>query len=309
MSYTAVKKELNGITIYDSSSLLRMNLIKHWLHNSFDVIRFYTLMGKMSQIPLIGIPIKKVLYLAYRYMQTNSVILPVKDIEQIIEEASDLCVGPCACRCLVDSKSCEEPIYTCMGINFNATFRVMEKDSKRITKEQALEIVKNANQRGLIMSLEYCIQPYQSNICMCCSDCCLPMQMRYKYKIPVYNSGPYLPEMNSVQCSECGACSKACHWNAIKVVDQKIQLNLDDCNGCGLCAQACPVNCLEMVKKSERVRVDHEPSRIRMYLSVAYIYLMMMPAVAVYKLLTGSQQYKHDAKPRPSDVFDGQMKK
>lgn len=307
MSYTAVKKELNGVTLYDSTSKLRTNLVKLFIHNSFDVGRFYLFMAKLSQIPLLGTPLKKALYLYYRYLQTNSIILPVKDIEEIIEEASDLCVGPCVCRTLTGEEGCGGPVYTCMGINFNASFRVMEKHSKRITKCEALEIIANGNRHGLVMSLESCIQPYQGNICMCCSDCCLPMQIRYRYGVPIFNSGPYLPEQTKKKCNECYACVKRCPVKAISVDDRVLSIDPDMCLGCGLCAQACSRKCIEMVKIPGRVRADSEPGQIRMLLSVAYVYIMMIPAVLLFRLIAGSRQYLNNPEARKTDVFDGQF--
>lgn len=304
--YTSEKLELAGVTVYDSKSRIRTDIIKPWLKNSIDVVRFYHAMGKLSTKPVIGQPIKKVLEISYRYMQTNSIILPIEQMEEIISNASDLVVGPCACRNVnVNNADCDYPLYTCMGINYNATIREKTGDSKRIDKETALAIARDAHNRGMVMSLEYCIQPYQNNICMCCPCCCLPMKMRYEYKVPIFNSGPYLPHYDTEKCKLCGACVKACPVNAIKIENGEIMLNKDDCMGCGLCASACKNEARYMVKHEERVRQDYEPGTLRMWLSLLYAYCGLIPAVLIYKLFAGSQMYKHNALPRDSDIFRG----
>lgn len=302
--YTSERLELSGVTIYDSRSRIRTDIIKLWLKNSIDVVRFYNAMGKLAAKPVIGSPIRLALGISYRYMQTNSIILPIEQLEEIIENASDLVVGPCACR-NVSEHPCDYPLYTCMGINFNATIREKTGDSKRISKETALAIARDAHNRGMVMSLEYCIQPYQNNICMCCPCCCLPMKMRYNYKVPVFNSGPFLPHIDEEKCVRCGACAKACPVGALKFEKGELTLNTDDCLGCGLCAAACKDGIRYMVKHEERVREDYEPGTLRMILSMLYAYCCLVPGVFIYKLVTGSQMYKHSNPPRDSDIFRG----
>lgn len=129
------------------------------------------------------------------------------------------------------------------------------------------------------------------------------MKMRYEYKVPVFNSGPFLPHFTGEECLECGACENACPVGALIVVDMQVIPNLDDCLGCGLCASACPKGNFTMVKHEERV--DREPGRFRMILSLIYAYAVLIPSVAIFKLFTGSQMYKHDQPPRKVDLYKG----
>ena len=301
--FTSEKKDLNGITLLDSRSRIRNDFLKLWFRNAIDGIRFYAMMGRLTQAPIIGSSIKKSLYLYYRYIHTNSIILPLEDIEEILQNANDIYVEPCPCRLAEGEELCEAPLFTCMRINHSATIRKEQKQDRGITPQEAIEIARNANRHGLVMSLESCIQPYQNNICMCCTDCCVAMKMRYKYQVPIYHFGPYIPESKIEGCKECGSCTKKCPVGAIKRVNNQLHINLEDCLGCGLCAQACPENCIVMVKKSERLRIDKEPGPIQMFLSFLYIYLVMVPAVSIYKLFAGSQADKVNAKPRPSDYI------
>ena len=45
-------------------------------------------------------------------------------------------------------------------------------------------------------------------------------------------------------CTACGACAKACHYNAIAVVKDKVLIFNELCHSCGACEYVCPVHAL-----------------------------------------------------------------
>ena len=62
-------------------------------------------------------------------------------------------------------------------------------------------------------------------------------------KIPY--RGMEVAEIDSDTCIECGACERACRFNAIenfRVIGEK-------CEGCGVCPLVCPVDAIEMKKR------------------------------------------------------------
>ena len=314
---TSRKKEFAAFTMYDSKSKMRENLLKHWFPSSIDGIR-----STLHTIALIANPatpeerrktLKRGIHYYSRYIHTNAVILPLKDIEELLEDATELYVDACPCRVIERTKNpdikCDAPIYSCLRINYSAKIRMEQKNSIGITKEQALRLVRHANKLGLAMSLESCIQPYQCNICMCCTDCCVPMQARFKYDIPMYYSGPYLPEMKNDDCMECQACVERCPVpetkKPIRIADKKVLIDTQNCLGCGLCSQACPADVIHMVKYPERMQHNTEPSLIRLLIIYMYIHLFRMPIVKDYVAANGSWADKlANAEPRPADLLD-----
>jgi formate hydrogenlyase subunit 6/NADH:ubiquinone oxidoreductase subunit I len=302
MSITSRKSILKGITINDSHSRLRDNLLRKWFPNSIDGIRFYLFMGKLTQIPLMGRPLKKALSLYYRYLHTNSIILPLEDIEEIINDASHIAVDPCPCRLAAENDSCTAPLFVCMRINRSAQIRLEQKQSDGLSREEAVAIMRNARKHNMVFSLESCIQPYQNNICTCCSCCCIAMKMRYDFGIDVYHSGPYVPEFDSHTCTACNICLDKCPANALSDIGPTPVVDLGRCLGCGICAENCPAQCISMVKKPERIRQDTEPGYVRLLLSVGYIYLFMVPAFITFRLFMGSKKdVARYAIPRESD--------
>jgi len=308
MRQTVEIKRLASVAVLDSTSRIRSDFLNKWFLNGIDAIRFYMLAGRIASIPVLGVPLKKTLELYYRYLHTNSLVFPLRDIEEVINSATHLYVDPCPCRLIAGEKACDAPLFVCMRINSSAKIRKDQTGSRGLSREDAIEIMRNARRHGLVFSLESCIQPYQYNICSCCSDCCIALRMRYDFKLDIYNSGPYVPEMTAGACSACGMCADRCPVRAIALTDGRPSVNLKDCLGCGICSETCPENCIRMVISRDRIRKDSEPGTLRMILSLIYVYASMIPLVTLYRLVTGSRRHlARNARPNANDVFRKDM--
>lgn len=57
-------------------------------------------------------------------------------------------------------------------------------------------------------------------------------------------------EINEEKCNRCGLCAKACHENAIGMVNGKAKLLRDDyCDGLGDCLPTCPTGAITFVER------------------------------------------------------------
>lgn len=57
-------------------------------------------------------------------------------------------------------------------------------------------------------------------------------------------------EINEEKCNGCGLCAKACHENAIGMVNGKVKLLRDDyCDGLGDCLPTCPTGAITFVER------------------------------------------------------------
>ncbi len=308
------------LTSLDKKSYLRMKLFQLFAINSIDGMKFYYHMGEKAQQPVIGRFYAKLMSTYYKYVHTNAIKLPLADIEEFIMGASQLSVGPCPCRLIFDEGTCEAPIFTCIRVNyFSETVMGLQdmvnqirkkkglkpkKFSKALTKEEAIALVRHGyKKQNLVLSLESCVSPYQNNICMCCPDCCIEFNLRYKFGLNVCKSGPYFPEFYTETCTLCGQCADRCPVNAISLSHDKPSIDPGICLGCGQCAYACETNSLVMKVDSQRIPEYKEPGPLKIAMVLALTAAMYL-IFRRYQATNKSENYKYGkAKPRKSDLI------
>lgn len=316
-----MEKVINDVVVLrDNKSFLRKNLFRMFAINSIDGMEFYYFMGEMAQLPIIGKAANKIMTAYYKHVHTNAVKLPLKDIEEVINGCDHVSVGPCPCRIIFDKNDCDAPIYTCLKINYFSKFtsamqklanrlseergmQVGNKKSKDLTKEEAIELMRNARKHDLIFSLESCIQPYQNNICACCPDCCIEMSMRYKFGLDVCPGGPYVPVFEHETCVNCGECASRCPVKAISMGNSGPDVDLKQCLGCGICAEICQADSISMKMESDRIIKTSEPGPVKMTM-IFFLSAFMFMLFCGYKASKKSDNAKYFlAQPRESDLI------
>lgn len=60
-------------------------------------------------------------------------------------------------------------------------------------------------------------------------------------------------EVIDEKCVGCGACLRACAYDAIRIVDKLAQIDLQKCTLCGACVQSCPFDAIVIRKKTTTV--------------------------------------------------------
>jgi|GEM_PF-2113092 len=307
------------ITLLDKKSYLRHKLFQLFAINSIEGMKFYYHMGEKAQHPIFGKFYKRLMETYYKYVHTSALKLPLKDMEAFIQGADHLSVGPCPCRLIFDREACEAPIFTCIRVNyFSQTVTGLQdmvnearekkglkpkKMGKELTRDQAVELVRHAYKQNLVLSLESCIQPYQNNICACCPDCCIELNLRYKFGLDVCKSGPYFPVLSPDTCTGCGECEDRCPVDAITMDGGKPLVSPETCLGCGHCADVCTTDSMVLEIKPERVPDYQEPGILKTSFVLALtgmMYLLFLRYTSTHK----SENYKYGkAKPRKSDLI------
>ena len=186
-------------------------------------------------------------------------IVPFKRVEELIQKFDEIALGHCFCRHHMDLEGtpCKQTDEreTCFTFGKSARFTSEQGFSRMIGKDEALKILKQAEEAGLVHKAyhpNFDTSKDETSICNCCRCCCAN---GVDHMIaPIANVTNFLSVVNDDLCIGCGKCEQVCHTYAAYVNDDKKARRREErCIGCGVCAHFCPQNAISMVKGEERI--------------------------------------------------------
>jgi len=192
----------------------------------------------------------------------KSVILPYEDAERLVRERDYHAVGYCPCRIIARliGEGCRHSLEVCLHFGSLGKYMVEHGYARKITADEAIEILKKSNREGLVHVTERSKGPI-STICNCCSDCCVFFRAIHEAKHPkTIAHSSYQASVDASKCLACGICMLRCPMKAIRVKVNREPANVDvqRCIGCGVCVPTCPVEAMELVEREEHVEwPDH----------------------------------------------------
>ncbi|MCP4575033.1 MAG: 4Fe-4S dicluster domain-containing protein [Deltaproteobacteria bacterium] len=175
-------------------------------------------------------------------------ILPSQSVEEIIDKFDDIAVGHCFCRqrrkVLGDGCATQAPTLNCFTFGKSARHTSSQGFARKVTKEEALKIMKEAEAAGLIHKAYHPASNEskpETSICNCCKDCCDAIRMWREGALPLINSTYYVSVIDAGLCTGCGTCVDLCPTDAITLNTENLAgRDADACLGCGVCARFCP---------------------------------------------------------------------
>lgn len=203
------------------------------------------------------IPIKRVLE------PQSEVILPSQSVEEIINKFEDIAVGYCFCRqkrmALGEVCASEAPLENCFTFGKSARHTIAQGFARRVTKEEALRILKEAEEAGLVHKAFHPnsqIDKPETSICNCCKDCCDTFRMWREGAFPLINITHHISEIDEELCNLCGVCIERCPTDALSFGDNgKLIRKEEYCIGCGVCARFCPEEAIYLKQLERRVQI------------------------------------------------------
>ena len=161
-------------------------------------------------------------------LETNEeVILPSQTVEAIINKFDDIAVGYCFCRqrrrLLGEPCGTEAPTLNCFTFGKSARHTVAQGFAQKVSKEDALKIMREAENAGLIHKAFHPGSRESSpetSICNCCKDCCDTLRLWRNGSLPMINSTFYLSVIDTEVCTGCGTCTQICPKSIITLTSQ-----------------------------------------------------------------------------------------
>lgn len=196
-------------------------------------------------------------------------VLPSQTVEEIINKFEDIAVGRCFCRqrhkMLGEPCATDAPLMNCFTFGKSARHTAAQGFAKKVSKEEALKIMKEAEEAGLVHKafhpLSNISRP-ETSICNCCKDCCDTLNVWRQGALPLINSTYYLSVIDQDACTGCGICVDRCPTEAIKLNDNETaERDENSCFGCGICARFCPEQAIFLKEGLRKVFIL--PPRLR----------------------------------------------
>jgi len=196
-------------------------------------------------------------------------VMPYEKADELLREHTKFLVAPCICRKerTMVGEGCWKSSESCLVLGRAADYYERNGIGRVIEREEALDILRKANEHGLVL------QPSNSqkvtNICCCCGCCCAILRtIKLNPKPAEYVSSAFIAEHDSDLCKECQVCIDRCPMDAMENDGEGIVQNPGRCIGCGLCVSTCPTEALKLLRKSES-QVPEVPKTLkRMYMNL-----------------------------------------
>jgi NAD-dependent dihydropyrimidine dehydrogenase PreA subunit len=208
------------------------------------------------------------LHISAQKAATEDIVATLNETLNFIDkENRQAYLSLCDCRALankLNANSCGKPLETCVSFKNGANTNANRGILKPISKDEAKNIIFQADKAGLIHRIN------SGTICNCCIDCCYlsRAQNRRNESIDFYNninaqSWPIQTKkviLDLSMCINCKKCIERCPYNLFSMQNDKLHNDNSLCIGCGLCVTTCPSGSLKL--KSVDKRNTHVFNRI-----------------------------------------------
>jgi len=156
-----------------------------------------------------------------RSIDGNSKRASYEEITKYLDEAHRFSVSDCSCRTSRESmnEGCghlKEDM--CIQLDHAAEFYIKTERGREITREEAFDIIKKAEDNGLMHSIPNLDSPGHTHaICNCCGCGCYAMRLANEYLNNDIVRSNYKSVIDESKCVACGECVDVCPTNALRL--------------------------------------------------------------------------------------------
>ncbi|UCF09913.1 MAG: 4Fe-4S binding protein [Candidatus Bipolaricaulota bacterium] len=190
-------------------------------------------------------------------------VFPYERASDLVEGASSWGVRDCICRVQKSliGEPCEHPISNCLILGAVEDAFDGSDDIRTVTKEEALDVLREAVEAGLVHSSGNYRRGVHY-ICNCCTCSCGVLRGIAEFGISnAVAHSSFCAAVDSETCVGCGTCAERCQFGALSVVDGTARIDATRCAGCGLCVTVCPSAALRLERRPED-EIEKPPATI-----------------------------------------------
>ena len=145
---------------------------------------------------------------------------PYEEVETILNSNTLFAVADCSCRRsrrLMGEGCGHLEKDMCIQLGKGAEYYIRTGRARQITREEAFEIIKKAEENGLMHQIPNIDGGETHAICNCCGCSCYSLRNASYFKSPDMVRSNYVSEVDKEKCVACGQCVENCPVNALQL--------------------------------------------------------------------------------------------
>lgn len=154
-------------------------------------------------------------------IEGNPQVVPYEKLSYYLDKFDVYSVSDCSCRASrrIMGEGCGHlETDMCLHLGPAAEYYAETGKARYVSKEEAMEIIKRAEENGLMHSMPNIEEPGDSAaICNCCACSCFGLRIGLMFGARDAISSNYVAEVEEEKCVACGQCVENCPGNALKL--------------------------------------------------------------------------------------------
>ena len=190
---------------------------------------------------------------AYRKVEHFGQVIPIEDVERVIELADSITRMPCGCRFQTTGKT--DKRY-CFGFGLDkwgilGKYPEASSSLEVLDKEEAKHLFHKFDEEGLMHSVWTGVTPYVVGLCNCDRDCGAYKGYIEMRGAPHFFRAEYVCQVDWDLCNGCRACMSQCQFGSqfYSSALGKVYIDPTRCFGCGVCRTACPSEAITLLPR------------------------------------------------------------
>ena len=199
-----------------------------------------------------GVPFARVISVD-RDIPDDKTVQPYDRLLPYIEKAKFIGLVTCHCRHMYEllGDPCDKPKDVCLAVGPGALYMSEYGLGKLISKEEALAVLKRAEEAGLVHVVSN-TGKYLDFICNCCVCHCENLKsLKRSADAGLAAISSFISAVDTVLCTGCGDCISRCPMEALAIKNQLAGVDIKRCIGCGLCVSSCPMGAIVLQSRAE----------------------------------------------------------
>jgi NAD-dependent dihydropyrimidine dehydrogenase PreA subunit len=186
---------------------------------------------------------------------TSEAVFPFHMMERVIEQAQVFAVAHCPCRMMMQlrDRGCDHPLEVCLKFDELAQYVIERGLAREITREEALEIIRESEEAGLVHFVDNAVGGIKHN-CNCCGCACWSVGSIRRRKIPRDSlvATYFMRETDEEACIGCGDCVQICPVDCLSLEGDIPTVDEEWCIGCGVCVHQCSQGAAKLRLRADR---------------------------------------------------------